>query len=104
MRGQFFRVRVWGADDLIEAVFRNYHKFDKELQAEQPLIRVWTLIQDWPRDSYTPSPGSSSTPPKTSTGTRGAGCPRTPGPPNLRPEFLHRRGCIELHPCDTGCW
>ena len=46
MRGQFFRVRVWDADDLIEAVFRNYHKLDKELQAELPLKRVWTLVQD----------------------------------------------------------
>ena len=46
MRGQFFRVRVWDADDLIEAVFRNYHKLDKELQAELPLKRAWTLVQD----------------------------------------------------------
>ncbi len=46
MRGQFFRVRVWDADDLIEAVLRNYHKLDKELQAELPLKRVWTLVRD----------------------------------------------------------
>ncbi len=46
MRGQFFRVRVWDADDLIEAVFRNHHKLDTELQAQLPLKRVWTLVQE----------------------------------------------------------
>ena len=46
MRGQFFRVRVWDSDDLIEAVFRNYHDLDKEIQAELPLKQVWTLVED----------------------------------------------------------
>ncbi len=46
MRSQFFRVRVWDADDLIEAVFRNYDKLDKELQAELPLKRIWALVED----------------------------------------------------------
>lgn len=45
-RDQFFRVRVWSAEDLMDAVFRNYHKFDEELQAELPLKQVWTLIED----------------------------------------------------------
>ena len=48
MRSQFFRVRVWDADDLIDAVFRNYDELDKELQAELPLKRVWTLVEDQP--------------------------------------------------------
>lgn len=46
MRSQFFRVRVWDADDLIEAVFRNYDELDKELQAELPLKRIWALVED----------------------------------------------------------
>ena len=46
MRNQFFRVRVWHADDVIDAVFRNYDKLDKELQAELPLKRIWTLARD----------------------------------------------------------
>ena len=46
MRNQFFRVRVWDADDLIEAVFRNYDKLDKALQAELPLKRVWSLVEE----------------------------------------------------------
>lgn len=45
-RDQFFRVRVWNAEDLMDAVFRNYDKFDEELQAELPLKQVWTLIED----------------------------------------------------------
>ncbi len=45
-RDQFFRVRVWDAEDLMDAVFRNYDKFDEELQAELRLKRVWTLIED----------------------------------------------------------
>ncbi len=45
-RDQFFRVRVWDAKDLMDAVFRNYDKFDEELQAELRLKRVWTLIED----------------------------------------------------------
>ncbi|MDE0134030.1 MAG: restriction endonuclease [Acidimicrobiaceae bacterium] len=46
MRSQFFRVRVWDADDLLEAVFRNYDRLDKELQAELPLKRIWNLVED----------------------------------------------------------
>ena len=45
-RDRFFRVRVWNADDLMDAVFRNYDKFDEELQAELRLKQVWTLIED----------------------------------------------------------
>ena len=46
MRSQFFRVRVWSAVDVIDAVLRNYDKLDKELQAELPLKRIWTLLED----------------------------------------------------------
>ena len=46
MRSQFFRVRVWSAVDVIDAVLRNYDKLEKELQAELPLKRIWTLLED----------------------------------------------------------
>ncbi|MDE0498167.1 MAG: hypothetical protein OXH86_12525 [Acidimicrobiaceae bacterium] len=46
MRSQFFRVRVWDADDLLDAVFRNYDKLDEALQAELPLKRIWNLVED----------------------------------------------------------
>lgn len=44
-RDQFFRVRVWDAKDLMNAVFRNYDKFDEELQTKLRLKQVWTLIK-----------------------------------------------------------
>ena len=46
MRSQFFRVRVWDADQLIDAVLRNYHNLSDELRADLPLKRVWSLIED----------------------------------------------------------
>ena len=46
LRGRAFRVRVWNAEDVMDAVFRNYDKLDEELQAELPLKQVWTLIED----------------------------------------------------------
>lgn len=46
LRSQFFRVRVWDADDLLDAVLRNYEKFSDEIRAELPLKRVWTLVEE----------------------------------------------------------
>ena len=46
MRSQLFRVRVWDADQLIEAVLRNYHHLTDELRADLPLKRVWTLVEE----------------------------------------------------------
>ena len=46
MRSQFFRVRVWDADQLIDAVLRNYPNLSDELRADLPLKRVWALVDD----------------------------------------------------------
>lgn len=46
LRGQFFSVRVWNANDLLNAVFRNYDKLGEKLQADLPLKQVWVLIED----------------------------------------------------------
>lgn len=46
IRQKFFRIRLWNAEDLVEAVLRNYDKLDQEIQAELPLKQVWTLIED----------------------------------------------------------
>lgn len=43
-RSQFFRVRVWTADDLLDALTRNYERLPEEIQAELPLKRIWTLV------------------------------------------------------------
>ncbi len=46
LRNQFFKVRVWGADDLLEAVVRNYDRLDEGVRADLPLKRIWALVED----------------------------------------------------------
>lgn len=45
-RESFFRIRLWDANDLIDAVCRNYEGLSPELREEIPLQRVWTVIPD----------------------------------------------------------
>lgn len=40
---QFFRVRLWDRDDLIEQLLENYEKLDVNIRAELPLKRIWTV-------------------------------------------------------------
>jgi restriction system protein len=40
---QFFRVRLWDRDDLIEQLLDNYEKLDVNIRAELPLKRIWTV-------------------------------------------------------------
>ncbi len=40
---QFFRVRLWDQDTLIEELLGCYEKLDEELKAELPFKRVWTI-------------------------------------------------------------
>ena len=40
---QFFRVRLWDQNDLIEQLLNNYEKLDDDLRAELPLKRIWTV-------------------------------------------------------------
>ena len=47
LRSQFFRVRVWDADDLLNAVIRNYDSLGEELRADLPLKRIWTLVEEY---------------------------------------------------------
>ncbi len=46
LRNQFFRVRVWDSEDLLNAVLRNYEKFREELRADLPLKRLWSLVEE----------------------------------------------------------
>jgi restriction system protein len=45
-RAQFFRLRVWTADDVIDATTTVYDRLPDDLQAELPLKRIWTVVQD----------------------------------------------------------
>jgi len=40
---QFFSVRLWDQDAIIEELLANYEKLDEDLKAELPLKRIWTL-------------------------------------------------------------
>lgn len=42
---QFFRVRLWDQDAVIEELLRHYDQIGDELKAELPLKRVWVLTQ-----------------------------------------------------------
>ena len=41
---QQFKIKVWDADGLIEALLAYYANLDGEIQAEIPLKQVWTLV------------------------------------------------------------
>ena len=40
---QFFRVRLWDQDALIDELLAHYDKLDEDLRAELPLKRIWTV-------------------------------------------------------------
>lgn len=40
---QFFRIRFWDANDILQNLFENYERIDDEIKAEIPLKRVWML-------------------------------------------------------------
>jgi len=40
---QFFRVRLWNQDDLIDELLANYDKLDEDLRTDIPLKRIWTV-------------------------------------------------------------
>jgi len=42
----FFRVRLWGRDEVISALLSVYEKLPEELRAELPLRRTWTLVPE----------------------------------------------------------
>ncbi len=46
LRSQFFRVRVWDAENLLDAILHNYDRLDQEWRAELPLTRIWKLASE----------------------------------------------------------
>lgn len=43
---QFFKIRLWDADDLVVTVQENYEQLSPDIQAEIPLKRIWALVQE----------------------------------------------------------
>ena len=40
---QFFRVRLWDQDALVNELLEYYHQLDEALRADIPLKRIWTV-------------------------------------------------------------
>lgn len=45
-RELFFDIRLWDADDVINALLEHYDKLPDEVRAEVPIMRVWTLATE----------------------------------------------------------
>ena len=45
-RQSFFSVRLWDADDLVEALLKNYDRLPEDLKSELPLKRIWALVPE----------------------------------------------------------
>ena len=43
-RLSFFSVRLWDADDLVDALLKNYERLPEDLKSELPLKRIWALV------------------------------------------------------------
>ena len=42
----YFRVRLWGRDEVLNALFANYERMPEDIRAQLPLQRVWTIVSD----------------------------------------------------------
>jgi restriction system protein len=47
-RRQFFQIRLWDADAVVDAVQQHYDLLPEDLKAELPLKRIWTLVLEKP--------------------------------------------------------
>jgi restriction system protein len=43
---QFFKIRLWDADDLVRMVQENYENLPEDMQADLPLKRIWALVPE----------------------------------------------------------
>lgn len=41
---QYFKIRLWDADDLVQMIQENYHNLPEDIQTELPLKKIWILI------------------------------------------------------------
>jgi restriction system protein len=42
----FFRVRLWGREELLDNLLASYEQLPEDIRAELPLKRTWTLVLD----------------------------------------------------------
>ena len=41
---QFFRVRLWDQDDLIDRILAHYDKLDEGIRTDLPLKQIWVVV------------------------------------------------------------
>ncbi len=46
LESQYFNIRVWTMDDIIEAIYRHYDALDDEIRAKLPLKQIWIPISE----------------------------------------------------------
>ncbi|QGX99734.1 restriction endonuclease [Roseovarius faecimaris] len=46
----YFRVRLWGRDELVDNLLANYERLPEDIRAELPLKRTWTLVLEESED------------------------------------------------------
>jgi restriction system protein len=42
----FFRIRLWGRAEVLDALFEVYDRLPEEFRAELPLRRTWMLVPE----------------------------------------------------------
>lgn len=45
-KDEFFFIRLWTADDILENIFKHYDKFSDEFKADLPLKRFWLYVEE----------------------------------------------------------
>ena len=45
-RNDFFKLRLWNQEDLLDAIFSEYERLDEDLRAELPLKRIWVVARE----------------------------------------------------------
>ena len=41
---EYFKIRLWDADDLVQMIQENYDNLPEDIQTELPLKKIWVLI------------------------------------------------------------
>lgn len=42
----YFRVRLWGRDEILDALFRTYDRLPESIRADLPLQRIWAYLPE----------------------------------------------------------
>jgi len=45
-KNEFFSIRLWNANDIIENIFKYYQNFSEEFKADFPLKHLWMLVEE----------------------------------------------------------